>query len=164
MAQTEFSYPRFWNLVTPKATMEEMQTLLENEKIQVIRKFECKDRGGGFEFYWDNDLSNISFWPDSNGTCHLRQIKINQTFHLVETKKAQQYYLIAREWMENELGEPEVKENNYSEEVVHLFWFRKGFRIHLEYDYAYKVIDEMGGGSYWVMLKISDAAEEEEEY
>ncbi|HLP11969.1 MAG TPA: hypothetical protein VK177_08570 [Flavobacteriales bacterium] len=95
---------------------------------------------------------DLNTWLDYDSTKKLQTVKQRIAFSAHEQKQANETYEKIRTRMLTDYGRPRIEMRDTLECNTHIYWDLKHTKIHLEYDYQYKIIDEFGAGSYWVEI------------
>jgi hypothetical protein len=95
---------------------------------------------------------NLNTWLDYDSLKRLNKIMQRITFSIHEQKQAHDVYEKIRTRMLNEYGIPRIEKRDTTECNTTIYWDLKYTSIYVEYDYKYKIIDELGAGSYWVEI------------
>ncbi|HYG52215.1 MAG TPA: hypothetical protein VD905_14995 [Flavobacteriales bacterium] len=100
---------------------------------------------------------NLNTWLDYDSLKRLNRVKQRITFGIHEQKQAGEAYEKIRARMFSDYGIPRMEMRDTTENNTHTYWNLNHTKIHLEYDYQYKIIDEFGAGSYWVEIVFEKA-------
>ena len=100
-------------------------------------------RDGLFEY------QDMQVWPSYKNHC-LNKVQQWKSFGLTQKNAARQEYEKIHQLLVKKYGPATQESNDTTKEVITLDWNLKYMYIHLEYDYRYKIIDELGAGSYWM--------------
>lgn len=95
------------------------------------------------------EYQDMYVWP-SYKNHHLNKVQQWKSFGVNQKDEAQQEYEKICARLVKTYGPVTTEKKDTTKEVITLDWDLKYTRIHLEYDYKYKIIDELGAGSYWV--------------
>ena len=106
------------------------------------------DRGSMLDARFD--YNGMSAWLEYNENDELVKVTQRETFAVIYDEEAEKFYNERMVYMTGKYGEPKEKIHDRKNDNIHVTWEFPHTLITLEYDYKYKVIDELGAGSYWV--------------
>lgn len=89
----------------------------------------------------------------------LYKVRQKEEFSVTRNKEAQALYEKTRDRMMKQYGNPQTEAHDTIQQIVQLQWDLEYTRIDFEYDYKYKIIDELGAGSYWVEIVFEEKQE-----
>lgn len=96
------------------------------------------------------DYNGMSAWLEFNDSGELVKVTQRETFCVIHDEEAKKFYEERMVYMTGKYGKPTKKIHDRKNDNIHVAWEFPHTLITLEYDYKYKVIDELGAGSYWV--------------
>lgn len=135
-----------WEFLSWKTDKENVEKILKEKKIELAKTAELytwfKYQGMNTWLYYDNNNQ-------------LNKILQRNTFSIIEYNKANKFFEKTTARLTKTYGKPNHTKINKQDSVKTFIWELKYTRIELEYDYMYKIIDELGAGSYWVEVNIS---------
>ena len=135
-----------WEFLSWKTDKENVEKIL-NEKKSEFAKTTALDACFKYQ--------GMNTWLYYDNNNQLNKILQRNTFSIIEDKEAKNFFEEIKTKFIKAYGKPNHQKINKQDSVTTLIWQLKHTKIVLEYDYMYKIIDELGSGSYWVEVNIS---------
>ncbi len=132
--------PEGWEFLTWKMKKDEVE--------KEISKQDSIERGSMLDARFD--YNGMSAWLEYNESDELVKVNQRETFAVIYDEEAKKFYEERMVYMTGKYGEPTKKIHDRKNDNIVVTWEFPHTLITLEYDYKYKVIDELGAGSYWV--------------
>jgi len=98
----------------------------------------------------DFKYQEMNTWLYFDSLNLLNKVHQRITFSVIQKDEAAAFYKMYKSYLIKTYGKPDHVDNNKKKKNKFMYWKLFQTRIVLNYDYKYKIIDEFGGGSYWV--------------
>ncbi|OJJ15824.1 hypothetical protein BKI52_36510 [marine bacterium AO1-C] len=134
-----------WESIPWNSFPEMIKQALERQSIS-FNTFE-----GLLEFTFQEMRTYLKF----NELNQLREVHQSADFHLLELEKSRAFYEKIKQRLIHKYNQPQYVNDDKSKEVVSLHWYLPHTQIKLQYDYQYKVVDELGAGAYLIDVYFS---------
>ncbi|MEA1874919.1 MAG: hypothetical protein U9N51_10915 [Bacteroidota bacterium] len=122
------------------------------EKILIDKNIELAKTQESYTWFKYQEMDTWLYYDNNN---QLNKIQQRNRFSIVEYEKSKLFFEKTKAKFIKTYGKPNHQEINKQDSVTTLIWQLKQTKIVLEYDYMYKIIDELGAGSYWIEVNIS---------
>jgi hypothetical protein len=135
-----------WELFTWKTKKNDVEKVLNQKGIEPESYNFSKPTSYALIFKYGDLKTDCRFDAEKE------LVKVSQhiDFSVAQDKKSKEYFDKLMEEMEIKYGRAENKSNNLIDEVITVNWKLTFTKIHLVYDYKYKIVDEMGCCSYTI--------------
>lgn len=135
-----------WDFLSWELDKKQVEEMLEEKKNEFVRP-------DGLDANFKYQELNTWLYYDNNN--QLNKIRQSNTFSVVNYKNSKMFFYKTLARLTETYGEASNQTINKKDSVQTYIWELKHTRIELEYNYMYKIIDELGAGSYWVEINIS---------
>ena len=134
-----------WESIPWNAFPEMIKQALSRQQV------DFKELEGLLEFTFQEMRTYLKF----NELSQLREVHQFASFHLLELDKSQVFYEKLKKDLILKYDQPQYINDDKNRQVITLHWYLLHTQIKLQYDYQYKVVDELGGGSYRIDVYFS---------
>jgi len=100
----------------------------------------------------DFSYNGMNTWLIYNSKNKLSEVKQRKTFSVIQQTEAADFYKKLKSYLVKKYGKPSAYRKNKKDNVIYATWNLQYTNIFMEFDYRYKVIDELGAGSYWINI------------
>jgi hypothetical protein len=135
-----------WEFLIWKTKKDDVEKILKQKSIEPQ----------SYDFKSPKSYALIFTYRDFKTECDFDSIKelvkVSQhiDFSIGQDEKSREYFDNLIKEMEIKYGRTDKKSNNLIDEVTTIDWKLTFTKIHLVYDYKYKIVDEMGCCSYTI--------------
>lgn len=140
-----------WEFLEWKLTKKEVDKLLKQKGIEIEYTYSNAETGTRIRIRYQ-ELETWLYFDLSN---QLKAVEQHKDFNVVDDKEAGIFFEKVKSNYIKKYGMPGKEKNDKKKEIWTLKWYLKHTKICIVYDYKYKIIDELGCGSYSVEIRVT---------